>query len=81
MVNLKTYEHLKMITKSLVSGQEVVWKVLWSIINHLGKLHYEKCVFEFKRATGHSLNDYFEFEKDEMRQFLAKKPNMFKIDS
>jgi hypothetical protein len=73
MVNLKTYEHLKLITKSLVSGQEVVWKVLWSIVNHHGKLHYEKCVAEFKRATGHSLQDYFEFEDSEMRQFLYKK--------
>lgn len=49
-------------------------------MNHHGKLHYDKCVAEFKRATGHSLQDYFEFEKDEMRMFLAKKPGMFRVD-
>lgn len=54
--------------------------MLWSVVNHHSKLHYDKCVVEFKRATGHSLQDYFEFEKDDMKMFLMKKPGMFRID-
>lgn len=79
MTSLKQYDHLKLITKSLVSGQEVVWKVMWAIVNHFGRMHFDRCVQEFKKATGHNLQDHFEFEKDELRQFLLKKPGMFEV--
>lgn len=80
MVNLQHYSHLKLITKSLVSGQEVIWKVMWSIVNHLSKANYDQLEREFQKATGHHLQDYFEFERDELRQFLQKKPGMFKVN-
>ncbi len=66
MVSLNTYDHLKLVPVSLI-GQEMVWKVIWTIINHLGKLHYSKCVEQFKKATGLSLTEYFDFEPDEMK--------------
>jgi hypothetical protein len=80
MVDLKIYEHLKLTTKTLMQGQEGIWKVFWSICNHLGKLHVEKFVPQFKVATGQNLQDYFEFNSEDIRSFLMKKPNMFKID-
>ena len=80
MVTLRNYDHLKLIPKALIC-QEVVYKVLWSIINHHGKLHFSKCVEHFKKATTHSLTDHFEFQEDEMRQFLDIKKGMFKGDA
>lgn len=70
LVNLNTYDHLKLIPVGLMSGQEVVWKVLWTIINHLGKLHFTKCVEQFKKATNLELTDYFEFAPEDVKQFL-----------
>jgi hypothetical protein len=35
---------------------------------------------EFKRATGQNLKDHFDFENDEILQFLKAKPGMFQIE-
>ena len=66
MVSLNNYDHLRLVPKSLI-GQEMVWKVMWTIINHLGKLHYSKCVDYFEKATSHNLRDHFVFEPEDMK--------------
>ena len=40
MVDIKCYDHLKLIPKSLMSSNEFVSKVVWTILNTQKKLHY-----------------------------------------
>jgi hypothetical protein len=80
LVDLKKYDHLKLIPKSLMSSNDFITKVLWTIIKELGKVHFSEINKEFERATGNLISDYFEFKDDEMKQFLKLKKNVFFLD-
>ena len=66
----------------LVESQEFMTKCLRTIISNKGKLHFRECDDEFLKATGgnYRISDFFEFEKDQMRDFLLLKKDVFKVD-
>ena len=66
-MDLKNYNHLKLIPKALMSSNEFVSKVLWTVLKEVGKIHYTMINAEFYKATGFKISDYFEFREDEMR--------------
>lgn len=57
-------------------------KCLKTIIRKLGHLHWSKCDEEFFKATGgnYRISDFFEFEKDQMKEFLQYKKEHFIVD-
>lgn len=59
----------------LVESQEFMTKCLKTIIRHHGHLHFSKCDDEFLKATGNNyrISDFFEFENDQMKDFLLLK--------
>ena len=46
-------------------------------------MHYSKCDDEFLKATGgnYRISDFFEFQKDQLKDFLLLKKDHFKVDS
>ena len=79
-VNLKNYDHLKLVPRSLMSSSEFITKVLWTILKELGRTHFSQMNREFERATGNLISDYFEFKDDEMLTFLKQKKHLFLTD-
>jgi len=69
-VDLKYYDHLKLVPRSLMSSSEFITKVLWTILREIGKTHFSQINREFEKATGNLISDYFEFKDDEMLTFL-----------
>lgn len=67
MVDIRNYEHLKLVPRSLLSSNDFVTKVLWTIVRESGQIHYSELNKEFARATGSLLSDHFDFKEDEMR--------------
>ena len=59
----------------LVESQEFMTKCLKTIIRHHKQLHYSQCDIEFAKATGgnYKISDFFEFERDQMKDFLLLK--------
>ena len=57
-------------------------KCLKTIIREKGQLHFADCDEEFRKATGgnYSISDFFEFEKDQMKDFLLLKKDDFSVD-
>jgi len=80
LVDIKKYEHVRLIPQSLMNSADFVTKVLWTVINHKGRLHFSKANEEFYKATGFKISDFFEFKDDEMKSFLMLKKGMFKLD-
>lgn len=39
-VDLKNYDHLKLVPRSLMNSSEFITKVLWTILRELGKTHF-----------------------------------------
>jgi hypothetical protein len=39
-VDLKKYDHLKLVPRSLMTSSEFITKVLWTILADIGKIHY-----------------------------------------
>ena len=67
----------------LVESQEFMTKCLKTIIRHHKILHYNKCDQEFYKATGgnYRISDFFEFEKDQMKDFLLLKKDHCLVNS
>ena len=40
MVDIRNYDHLKLVPQSLMSSIEFITKVLWTIVRELGKIHF-----------------------------------------
>lgn len=83
LVNVeKYYEHIKLVPKMLVESQEFMTKCLKTIIREKGSLHYGDCDDEFLAATGgnYRISDFFEFERDQMKDFLLLKKDDFRVD-
>ena len=79
-VDLKYYDHLKLVPRSLMSSSEFITKVLWTILRDIGKTHFSQINREFEKATGNLISDYFEFKDDEMLTFLKQKKHLFITD-
>lgn len=62
-----------------MSATDFITKVLWSVINHKGRIHFKTCSKEFQIATTHKLSDFFEFEEDDMKKFLGLR-DIFTLD-
>lgn len=67
LVDLKNYDHLKLVPKSLMSSNDFITKVLWTVVREIGSVHFSELNAEFQRATGTLLSDHFDFKDDEMR--------------
>ena len=80
IVDLRKYDHLKLVPRSLMSSNDFITKVLWTIVRELGKVHFSQINREFEKATGNLISDYFEFKDEEMRQFLKMKQLAFVLD-
>ena len=79
-VDIKKYDHLKLVPRTLMSSNDFITKVLWTIVKELGKVHFSQINREFEKATGNLISDYFEFKDDEMKQFLKMKKHVFILD-
>ena len=80
IVDIRKYEHLKLVPRSLMSSNDFITKVLWTIVRELKKVHYSDVNKEFEKATGNLISDYFEFKEDEMKTFLRMKRHVFVLD-
>ena len=84
LVDVEThYEHIKLVPKQLVESPDFITKCLETIIRKNGRLHYTKCDEEFLIATGNNfkISDFFDFEEDQMKEFLSLKKGLFVIDA
>lgn len=77
LVDIKRYEHLKLVPQCLMGSSDFVTKVLWTVVNFKGRLHHSKADDEFSKATGYKISDFFEFKEGEIALFMKKKPGMF----
>lgn len=80
LVDIKKYEHLRLVPTKLMSAPDFITKVLHTVIKHKNKIHYRDASKEFMRATGFRLNDFFDFDEGDMKKFLELKQNIFSID-
>lgn len=80
MVDIKNYEHLKLVPRSLMNSQEFIYKTIWTVVRQNQHLHYSKVEDEFFKATGFRISDFFDYKKEEMEKFLLMKKMMFRID-
>lgn len=80
IVDIRKYEHLKLVPRALMSSNDFITKVLWTIVREQERVHYTQVNKEFEKATGNLISDYFEFQEDEMKQFLRLKKNVFTLD-
>ena len=39
-VDIKKYDHLKLVPRTLMSSNDFITKVLWTIVKELGKCHF-----------------------------------------
>ena len=51
LVDVRSYEHLRLTPQSLMGSPDFVTKVLWTVIKYNHKLHHSKCDDEFHKAT------------------------------
>jgi len=79
-VSTKCYEHLKLVPSHLLQSIEFVLKIMWSVVNHFGKLNINKLEREFNNATLKKLDDYYDFKPSEILIFIEKRKGMFKVD-
>lgn len=79
-MDIRNYDHLKLVPRTLMNSNDFITKVLWTIVRELGKVHFSQLNKEFEKATGNLISDYFEFKDEEMRQFIKMKRNFFTID-
>ncbi len=40
LVDLKKYDHMKLVPRTLMSSNDFITKVLWTIVRELGKVHF-----------------------------------------
>lgn len=66
LVDIKKYDHLKLVPPQLLSSAEFIHKALWTITRHKDGIRPEYADEDFNKATGHKISDYFEFAKGEL---------------
>lgn len=66
-MDIKKYEHLRLVPTKLMSAPDFITKVLHTVIKHKNKIHYRDASKEFMRATGFRLNDFFDFDEGDMK--------------
>ena len=81
MVDVNNYNHIKLAPKVLIESTEFMMKCLKTITKHCGGIHWSKLEFEFQKATKgvFQISDFFEYNKDQIKEFLCLHPNHFKI--
>ena len=63
-----------------MKSTDFIYKCLWSIVNHIGKVDGHKLNEEFYRATNYKIGDFFEISRNDLIKFVGSKPNMFSVD-
>ena len=56
-----------------MSSVDFIYKCLWSIVNHIGKVDGFKLSEEFFKATNYKIGDFFELTKQDLIKFVSIK--------
>lgn len=60
-----------------MSSLELITKIFWTIVDEKKGIKIEKMDEEFGLATNFNIQEFYEFGKEDMEQFIKSRPKMF----